>query len=281
VVKVLLSILLLCGATGALSTAESNLVLGRHGHFADGSLSVYLGTGLSAMVMPLALTCFVAVVFAGVLLLWRVSCAVEAGPARWLCDVATNARGALARRGLLTRGTAEQMLAVLGLAAFMAVLASYHGLLAALTSRLDDGPREVFGALNSRLEDNSTFRALLVYVLITLVASRFLTRRLPDEAPSRTSSLGVLGVCILIGFVLAASYRVMETRPVRMVLYGTDTCYVLGEHQREWLLHCPTLSPPRNRFVETDDPKVRTTKDTGVPFDAYPLVPGYVPTLKP
>lgn len=272
--------LLLSAAVGVLSMAESNQVLGRHGHFANDPPSVYLGTGLSAMVMPIALTCLVAVAFAGLLLIWRVACAIDASPARWLCGVASTAGSALARRGLLTRGTVEQMVAVLGLAAFIAVLTSYHDLLAALTSRLDDGPREVFGALNSHLEDNSTFRALLLHVLLALVASRFLTRRLPDDATSRVSSLGVLGVSVLIGIVLAASYRVMETRPMRMVLYGADTCYVLGEHQREWLLHCPTLAPPRNRVVATDDPKVRTSKDTGVPFDAYPLVPGYVPTLK-
>jgi serine/threonine protein kinase len=273
--------LLLVVAIGALSNAESNLVLGRHGYFSSDSLWLYFSTGLSSLVMPLALTCFSAVVVAGLMLIGRISSALAAGPASALRTTTEQASASLMRRGLLTRSTAEQVLSVLGLVAFVAILRWYHVLLSALTSRINDGPREVFGALNSRLEDNSTFRALLLVVLLALLASRYFTRRLPTDAASRVSSFGLVGVCILIGIVLAASYRVMETKAVRMVLYGADTCYVLGEHQREYLLHCPAHSPPRNRVVAVDDPKVRTTGDTGVPFDAYPLVPGYVPKPKP
>lgn len=272
--------LLLCGAIGVLSTAEYNAVLGRHGAFRAEPPLVYLQTGLRSLVTPIAVTCLLAVMAAALTLTWKLCGVLVPGLARRLRDAGARVLAALDANALLTRSTVLQAAGILGLLAFLGVLWTYQGMVAALTASIDDGPREVFGALHSDLEDPGSFRTLLHLVLLAMLLALYGARRFREDASSRISAAGVIGVCALVAFVMAASYRVMQTPKMRIVLYGGDSCYVLAEQPREWLLHCPKRPPPRNRIVAVDDPKVQLTGETGVPFDAYPLVAGYVPVPK-
>lgn len=274
--------LLLCGAIGVLSTAEYNAVLGRHGVFRSEAPMVYLQTGLRSLVTPVALTCLLAVVAAAAILAWRLLCLVVPGPTSRLRAACTRITTALEGHGLLTRSTILQAAGVVGLLGLIGVFWVYQSLVAALTTSVDHGPREVFGALNSGLDGVfGSFRASLHLVLLAMLLALVWSRRYPKDASSEISTAGVIGVCTLIAFVMAASYRVMQTPAMREVRYSGETCYVLAEQPREWLLHCPSRRPPRNRVISINDQSMQPTDRTGVPFDAYPLVAGYVPVSNP
>jgi hypothetical protein len=69
-------------------------------------------------------------------------------------------------------------------------------------------------------------------------------------------------VSVLSGFaVLAASVLLLEL-PYRTIWQNefprvnlvSARCYVIGERATDWLLHCPELTPPRNRVVARTDP---------------------------
>lgn len=270
--------LLLCGTIGVLSTAEYNKVLGRHDGFASESYGMYLLVGLKSLLLPVALSLMMAVAAVLVMFAWRIACGVMPGRTERLRTRVLQVRDTLVARRLLTRSVAEQTICLLGLVAFVAILWTYSALLTAMMTPVNDGPAAVFGVLHSGLLGvKGNFHVSLLFVMFAMLASLVLTRRLPKDDTSTFARFGVLALAALIGLLVSGCWRVLYAREFREVLYGTQRCHVIGEHERELLLHCPGQPPPRNRVVRVDDPQLTTTGKVGSPFDAYPSVPGYVP----
>jgi hypothetical protein len=79
-----------------------------------------------------------------------------------------------------------------------------------------------------------------------------------------------LAVAVFIAFIVVARapYRVMFHNRFEKVDVAGDICYILGENRNELLVHCPAVSPPRNRIVERADPTVRRLGIRGSVYDS-------------
>ncbi len=267
---------------GAISTMEFNAVLGRHGRFANESALAHVVVGAKSMLGPAIVAALALITVPMGAMVWQIAGGIAprlmARVELTMADVTRH----LARRQLLTRAVVDQVCCLLGIGGLVAVLSAYPEFVAALTTSAVDGSAEIFGVFHSGLrEQKSNFRMLLSLVALLVVGLQLLSRRLPAGKVSGVASIAVIAIVVLIAAAVVGSWRVMYTKDAREVLYGAERCYVIGEHQRDWLLHCPGKMAPRNRVVASSEPQLQLTGHEGSPFDAYPLVPGYTPESPP
>jgi len=118
--------------------------------------------------------------------------------------------------------------------------------------------------------EQNSYRLVLSLELWAFGFAWFQLLKLRRERKERGFDLGVIGGLGLLAFtliLLALPYRVVRHNEREQVIYGRDTCYVMGQRQvtlggpvavgaQEVLLFCPMLDAPRNRVVRADDPKL-------------------------
>jgi hypothetical protein len=97
---------------------------------------------------------------------------------------------------------------------------------------------------------------LLVGAALWIALIRARRRRaLPAVDATVAAGLAALGLAFLLMWVLP--YRVTWHNDFQRVQYNGDRCYAIGARAEELLLHCPDISPPRNRVVTRTDTGLR------------------------
>ena len=69
----------------------------------------------------------------------------------------------------------------------------------------------------------------------------------------------VVAMFVLTVFMLELPYRIQWLNKFDRAEVAGERCYILGEHDDDWLAYCPDRPPPRNRVVKRTDPTVRKT----------------------
>jgi serine/threonine protein kinase len=255
-------------AMGMLTTAEYNAVMGRADIFARESLLDYMALGAKALILPVLQTCAIAVIGACVVLLWHVARAVVPATQVLAERAVARLRERLDRAGLGDRDTFGRVLCLACLTLVVGVLWAYQPLVTALVSSIDDSPGRAFGPLSSGLDDaKGWFTMLLCGILLLLVSVTWSIGLTPGLRRGTILAMG--GTAILLVVLIVAPWRTMYVPKMRVMLYEGMRCFVIGEHRRDVLLHCPARPAPRNRVVALDDRALESTPETGYLFDTY------------
>ena len=129
-------------------------------------------------------------------------------------------------------------------------------------------PQANFAALApGNVDQQLWYRQILSLELWVFGFAWYRLMKFRRERQERGLDLGIIGGIGLVVFtlvLLALPYRLLRHNEREQVIYGRDTCYVMGQRQvmlggpvavgaQEVLLFCPMLDPPRNRVVRADD----------------------------
>ncbi|MGH9371601.1 MAG: hypothetical protein ACRD15_08740 [Vicinamibacterales bacterium] len=118
----------------------------------------------------------------------------------------------------------------------------------------------------------SLYRRFLELDLLALVAGLLVLNRLRRRYPDRVSLsalAGLMAVAALVLLFMVGPWRIVFASKFRQATHNNNQCYVLGADGTDVLLHCPTTSPPRNRVVRRDDPRLEMTEVIGDLFSAH------------
>ena len=253
---------------GALTTAEYNAVLGRAGAFGAETLLQYVVLGAKSLVLPAVQLCVAATTWACLVLLWHTARAGVPGLEWQVRRASVLTRRHLARVGMCDRDTCGRVLCVCCLVLTVLVLRSFDPLVSSLTASIDDAPTQVFAPLSSELDDTRGWFMILLVAIMLLLVTGGLSLGLPSGF-RRGTTLGMSATAVLLLVLIVAPWRTMYAPKMRVALYGSQRCFVIGEHQAEYLLHCPSLPAPRNRVVAQHDRQLVFTSETAYLFDAY------------
>jgi hypothetical protein len=253
---------------GLLTSAEYNAVMGRADAFATEPPLEYVALGAQTVVLPVLQFCVAAAVWACAVLLWHVTRAVFPVTQVVAQQTVARLRGRLERAGLGDRDTCGRMLCLVCLTLVAVVLWSYQPLVSALVSCIDDSPGHVFGQLASDLDDTKGWYMLLLGCILLLMISVTWSMGVTSGL-RRGTVMAMTGTAVLLAVLIVAPWRTMYAPKMRVVLYESQRCFVIGEHQRDVLLHCPKLPVPRNRVVALDDRALASTPETAYLFDTY------------
>ena len=109
-------------------------------------------------------------------------------------------------------------------------------------------------------EDTTNYRVVMTALMLVFGFAVYRVAQIRARHPSRRGAGALLLAAIPLVSAVGMSvlpYRLMFSSTFERVEYAGERCYLLGQSQDKWLVHCPELSPPRNRTVTRDDPPIR------------------------
>jgi len=259
---------------GYLETYWFNETLGRTAPFDRESLSVWLTFGRKSIV-PL-------IVYAALILL-----AVWAGKfglsalrlSRRVDELLTSgekrSRDLSTRLGFNDPLRFAQACAAFGIVALGIVSWRYRTVIDAIMTRsISTMPLERMLPLRpGHREATANFRVVMTALMMAFGFAFYRVAQIRARHPSRRGGGALLLAALpLVGaiFMGVLPYRVIYDSAFERVDYAGERCYLLGESPIESLVHCPELSPPRNRRVPRDDPKVKRSGITENIFSGPP-----------
>ncbi len=111
-------------------------------------------------------------------------------------------------------------------------------------------------------EDTTSYRVVLSALMLTFGFAAYRVAQIRARHPSRRGA----GALVLAALPLVATvamgvlpHRLMFNNNFDRLDYAGERCYLLGQSGDESLIHCPDLSPPRNRRILRGDPAVQRT----------------------
>jgi predicted Ser/Thr protein kinase len=257
-----LSIPVIIWGFGWLSSVAFNATLGRFGAFAAEPIQAHLVHGVRSLVGPatyaaLAITAwwtgrFVLRLLALVPLVART---MDAIAVRW---------SALARRlALHDPIVLSQALATLGGFAVVAVVVSFYTLIDAWTTYLSTAPANLLWRLSPANNDEKIlYRAVLTLLFLAFGAGLVWVLKLRAALGTARGKGPLVALAVVVGLLFLLNewpYRILwRSRGVRSE-YDGARCYVIGEDRTQALLFCPGAPPPRNKVVQKNDARFRST----------------------
>jgi hypothetical protein len=245
---------------GFITTATFNLTTQRSAEFATEPWYGVLIWGLRSAVAPAIYMSATAIVVAALAFVIRVLHLVPS-ISRPLTEIRTRTDRFATTIRLDDPLVLAQGVAALAVLALSLVLWRYRDLINAWSSTIstvDDG------VLRPLSPENVSAQAVYGVVLDVLILGfGIVLYRLLKLRQRRGTRGGLWPVSlvftVLLIFVLLweAPYRIMWQNKRERIQVSENRCYVLGEHDRDWLVYCPDLSPPRNRIIRSSDPSVR------------------------
>jgi len=275
-------------ALGFLTTMVFNVSLGREGRFAREPLADYWIWGARSLISPLLQMAAMLVVAWLAVVVWR-AVRTLVPPAARLAERAGAAVVARARAiGLTTRTALAQLLVAAHVAALVAIVAGFSDLIAALTDAVGSTDPAMMSLLapSDRHLDYRT--ALFVLLLATGTGWIALLQRPRDETRTLTPSADrggafaaalVAGAALLLVSVALAQmpFRVLWHAEFERVDLGGTRCYQTGQTDRQVLLFCPAVAPPRAVVVDATDARLVRRGVVENVFTRTPRVPAPPP----
>jgi predicted Ser/Thr protein kinase len=261
-VGVALSVLAGITVLGFIQTAAFNVTLGRVAPFDQESRWVWLETGFRSLVLPtlyliLILSAVGAVRFAVRLL--TVSRRID----HLVTDSITRTTRLGSRLGLDDPAALGQVVAGLGVVILAATLWRFWPfVLAVFSASISSKPAAQFielqpkghGALDAQLY---VFAMTVIIVFFGVGIIRIRRLRALQRIRQGGGPLAVV-ITMLVFTVLLCQvpYRIEWKNSMPLIEMAGKRCYLLGENEDRWLIHCPEASLPRNRVVNRNEPGI-------------------------
>ncbi|HEV8393148.1 MAG TPA: serine/threonine-protein kinase [Vicinamibacterales bacterium] len=251
---------------GLMNTVAFNVLLGRGSAFqVDRTVFSWFRWGLASLVAPIVYTAIWALVLTLVIgavrlvrkLLGAANVTKNTSVRAWFME-------RLSDRGFDDPAFLLQLTTGAG-AAFLLILSLYFWDYAA---GLLMSPVHVNDADSTRLATLQTVnqsrvdlygRLIDLFLLTYIIAGlRIMSRARKLNVPiSRVAKLAAVTVPVLALLLWQFPYRLMYHSAFERVDLEEVRCYRLGEDTNLVLLHCPDVTPPRNRIVASTDPRLR------------------------
>jgi serine/threonine protein kinase len=257
-----LSIPVIVWMFGWLSSVAFNATLGRFGTFAAEPMQAYLVLGVRSLVGPAAYTALAIIAW------WTGRFAL-----RLLAHVPSFARtmDAIAVRwGALTRRLAlqdpivlSQALATLGGFAVVAVVVSFYTLIDAWTNYVSTAPANLLWRLSPANNDEKIlYRAVLTLLFLAFGAGLVWVLKLRAALGMTRGKGPLVALAVVVGLLFLLNewpYRILWRSLGVRSEYDGARCYVIGEDRTQALLFCPDAAPPRNKVVQKNDSRFRSS----------------------
>ena len=162
--------------------------------------------------------------------------------------------GAVERLGLNDSDVFAQTVAILGAIALIAIFWRFSELIYAFSHPISEMLPEQLSALAGA--ERSSFRKTLTLLVLALAFSTRHAFKMRGRTYKTKGLAWPAAAAVVLGasvVLLEAPYRVFWHASFERADLGANACYIVGENRIEFLLHCPTLPPPRNRIVTADD----------------------------
>jgi serine/threonine protein kinase len=262
---VLLSIPIVVGAIGYVTTFNFNLSLSRTAPFNQESPLVWLTMGRMALLAPvLRLT----LILVGI---WAVRFIVRLARLSKRVDSMLTEGQARTKRLSSTLKLDDpvvmgQGVAAIGLVALLLVTLRFYDVLQAVMtdwSNQVDIRQRIFTLQHfGRITD---LRFLLDFFTLIFAVAAVRVARLRALQPVRRGAgalAAVIATLVLTVLLSQFPYRIVYQNKFERVDAAGDRCYIIGESTAQWLLFCPDNPPPRCRRVSRTDSSVRRSGKT-------------------
>ncbi len=257
---------------GFLTTSAFNITLGRTGDFADEPVWSYPMLGIKALVGPVVYLAIVLLLLETAGSLFRlVGRAVP--PLHRMSDAAvTYIRAPVIRWRARDPNAFVRTVSVVGLVALCAIVLIFRTTILGYFSDIDTAPFDALIQMGPahrfrRFVYRRTLEVLMLGVASGLLAvwrNRSMRRRLSTH--SLVEAIAVLALPLLLATV---PWRIMYAQEFPQYRWGLLTCSAIASDTAHLLLHCPSLTPPRNRTVPRSDTTLHETGRVASVYDEY------------
>jgi Protein kinase domain len=264
-------VLLVLELAGFVATVGFNWTFGRNGpnaRFGSETLLGYLSWGVQAVAPTVIVATLMAVVAAAArFALNAMQLIVPVG--RVAQRVRTRVVDFGVRMGLYRPTALAQALAGVALVTLVVFFLANRHVIEAWTEHFDTAPVAILLPIGEGEFARIRYEQVLNVAITVFIYGLYRVTRLRRREGSRdgTAALAVLaGVIAIMAFMCVAPFRTFHRRDLPRVDFAGAACFIGGESGSELLLLCPTLKPPRNHVVRSDDPQVQRLRTTGNVF---------------
>jgi serine/threonine protein kinase len=250
---------------GFIETQTFNFTLGRISPFDQEPRMKWFEMGLRALVVPAVYTIGIFIAIAAIRFVVRVL-SLSRGFEHLLTTGYTRTTRLGARLGLDDPQVLGQAVAGVGVLVLGALLWHFWPFILAWgSSSISTLPPERFLPLNpvgrARL-DAQLYRLSLTMLVFGFGVALARINRLRAAGGMRQGgpAVALVGAMAVVSLLLCqVPYRIVWKNESSVLDVGGVRCFKLGEHNAEFLIHCPGQKAPRNRTVTRDDPSIRDT----------------------
>jgi hypothetical protein len=270
------------GLLGAISTAAFNVTLQRPGPFDSEPFLDYVRWGYKSNVAQLVFALGAAMLAAALSFVARLLTIIN--PLNRALVRARQTRSRIASTlGLNDPIVLAEGLALIGTVAVAAVIWKYRLLITAFMQRISAAaPEQLLPLAPENVAERATYGIIVNILMVTFVAGFFRIIQLRARHTSRNGSgaVAIAGAMLaIIVLMQQIPYRIVWHNKFERIEVAAAQCYVIGEHEMDWLVYCPDTSIPRNRVIRRDDPAIRRTGIVESIFTpANPSAPAAPPT---
>jgi hypothetical protein len=270
-------VLLVLALAGLVATVGFNWTFGRTGpntRFGSETLLGYLSLGVQAVAPTVIVATLMAVVAAAARFALN-AMQLIAPVGRVAQRLRTRVVDFGVRMGLHRPTALAQALAGAALATLVIFFQANRHVIDAWTEHFDTAPVATLMPIGegqfARIQYEQALNVAITVFIYGLYRAIQLRRR--EGSRDGTAALAVLvGVIAIMAFMCVAPFRTFHRRDLPRADFAGAPCFVGGESGNELLLLCPSLKPPRNHVVRSDDPQVHRLRTTGNVFNG--LTPG-------
>jgi serine/threonine protein kinase len=260
IATIVVAVPLCIGVLGVIQTEAFNFTLGRPAPFNAEPRMAWFENGLRSLILPLAYQLGIAAVIA-VFRFGRRILRLSDGIDHLLTTGAARTRKLSSRIGLDDPAVMAQALAAVGFVLLVVVVWWFYPIVRASMNLIDTNSAGIYAGLRIRkgwsgLEAFDFVLTALIFFLGT-AAFRISRLRAFERTRRGTAPFAFLIVMLATAVIgLLAPYRIHWRNKFDRAVVSNQRCYVLGEHDDDWLVYCPEGSEPHNRVVQRTDPDV-------------------------
>ncbi len=251
------------GALGFAQTAAFNVTLGRVAPFSYEPPIAWMTAGLRSLVLPgffqISILLALAAAKFGVRAL-----KLSSGIDHLLTTSLTHSRRLSSKLGLDDPVVLAQAIATAGFIALAATVFVFFEVINGYSGWIDTFPPEQFAPFRPEnrtgltgLEAYSFVLSALVLTFGTAILRIWKLRSRRGVKGSHAGFATVVAMFVVTVMMLELPYRIQWQNRFDRVDVAGERCYILGEHDDEWLTYCPDKAAPHNRVVKRTDPTVR------------------------
>jgi hypothetical protein len=249
---------LILSSLGFINTSAFNMTLQRSGPFASEPKYMYFVWGLKSVVPVLIYMAIATTIAATLLFAVRLLRLVQPVD-RAILRMRTHANRLAVTLGLDDPVALAEATAAFGLVALGLVLWGYWDLIRAWSTYVDlMTPEQMRLLAPNNDRHQSLYRIVLEVLVLVSGLSLFKIWQLRPQRDAR--AVGAIAVAVMVPVLCVVlnelPYRILFQNEFERIDLQGSRCYIVGEHDEDWLVFCPDHASPRNRIIRRTDPGI-------------------------